>query len=175
MENDTSQCHDLITKITERVPETTMTDWKAFVKSQLADTNERNTILPPNQGYSANSERWSFWTSSLSCVQFRFYWFGFSPRLTNDDDDDDQDFREIQFHSETMQQVCSDSRRKLWIQDDNLDVLWFSDVFRLPDAADVRQLGRLVRFQRRGGVFDRVSSFKKAWLHQHYFLNCLFF
>ena len=57
MENDTSQCHDLITKITERVPETTMTDWKAFVKSQLADTNERNTILPPNQGYSANNER----------------------------------------------------------------------------------------------------------------------
>jgi len=103
MENDSSQCHDLITKITERVPESTMTDWKAFINSQLADTNERNTILPPNSGYSANSER-----------------------LTNDDDDDDQDFREIQFHSESMQQMFSDYQMQQ-MSDNLVDSFGFND------------------------------------------------
>ena len=57
MENDSSQCFDLMNKITGKVSESTMSDWKAFVSGQLAETNERNTILPPHSGYSANSER----------------------------------------------------------------------------------------------------------------------
>jgi len=101
VENRTN-CHDLVERIMKQLPESLVTSWTGFVEGQLADTNERNTIVPANS-YTANSGR-----------------------HTDSSEDDDSDFREIQFHSETMQQMFSDYQMQQ-MSDNLVDSFGFND------------------------------------------------
>ena len=98
---------------------------------KLAEINEKNTIIPATS-YSAGTTL----TSS---------------------EDDDSDFREIQFQSESLQQVSCQSIVLLWLLSSSLSKLFggcyfyrftyhcqFTDIFWLSDATNVGQLYRFI-------------------------------
>merc|ERR1712141_205513 len=72
-------CHDFVTELMQKLPEHSRNGWESFVSGKLAEINEKNTIVPATS-YSAGTTL----TSS---------------------EDDDSDFREIQFQSESLQQM----------------------------------------------------------------------
>jgi hypothetical protein len=100
-------CHDFVIELMQKLPEQSRSGWESFVSGKLAEINEKNTIVPATS-YSAGTTL----TSS---------------------EDDDSDFREIQFQSESLQQIFSDYRMQQ-MSDNFIDSFGFNDdEFNEPD------------------------------------------